>query len=113
MAFSTNKDGIVYLICDADKGLYKIGVTRKTAENRISSLQTGNASELFTIRRYPTNHPFRMETMLHNRFSAKHVMGEWFALTDDDVICFSDTCREIDRIIDSLSENPFFTPNIV
>ena len=69
------KKGIVYLICDGDK--FKIGVTTKTLEKRLRELQTGNPYELFVSNYYETDTPFKLETMLHNRY---------FNTNDDDTM---------------------------
>ena len=67
----------VYLIGAKDMpGRYKIGSTRaKDVNNRLRQLQTGSASELYLKESYETEHPFKLEKMLHNRFKSINPKG--------------------------------------
>lgn len=103
--------GYVYLICDANSNMYKIGMTKGTIEKRIKTLQTGNANELHIVKYYHTDFPFKMESMLHLRFKWKQVLNEWFDLTDDDVFDFEQTCKDVENAIIALKDNPFFAKN--
>ena len=104
--------GYIYLICDPSQNTYKIGVTRNLVQNRIKKLQTGNSSKLHTIYTISTDYPFRLETLLHNKFKNKRVYGEWFSLSDEDVKEFKNTCNNLIGIIDSMKDNPYFMKNI-
>ena len=100
--------GFVYLIAD-NEGRYKIGSTRaKKVDKRLKQLQTGNASELCIKETFETEHPFKLEKMLHNHFKYKNLNGEWFELSEADTEAFRDICEEKMRIIDSLKDNPFY-----
>ena len=57
---------------------------------------------------YETDRPFRLETMLHNKFKDKNVIGEWFEMNGEDIRDFKESCRNFQNIIDSLKENPYF-----
>ena len=47
------KSGYVYLLADGlNDGIYKIGVTTGSIENRIKKLQTGNAGEIYICRKH-------------------------------------------------------------
>ena len=100
----------VYLIGEINnEGKYKIGSTRsKNINKRLKQLQTGNSSQLFIKEYYETTKPFKLETMLHNKFKDHNVIGEWFELDEDDIISFKETCNKLQVIIDSLKENPYF-----
>ena len=102
--------GFVYLIGEVDnKGRYKIGSTMaKDVNKRLKELQTGNSSELFIKHSYETEHPFKLEKMLHNRFKSLNLIGEWFDLNEDDIRNFKSICEEKEKIIDSLKNNPFY-----
>lgn len=104
--------GFVYLIEDPSNLTYKIGVTRKNDKNRLKRLQTGNSTQLELISIYETQYPFRMESILHNRFQHKRVLNEWYELDVDEVDKFPDTCKEIDDIIILMKDNPFFGKNL-
>ena len=101
--------GVVYLLGDNLKeGYYKIGVTRGSVESRIKKLQTGNAGEIYLVNTFQTEHPFVLEKMLHTRFFEDKRLGEWFELTDDEVIDFTKTCEKLQKNIDALKDNYFF-----
>lgn len=104
--------GYVYLICDSANNLYKIGVTRKTIDKRIKELQTGNATSLHLVAYHETDYPFRIETMLHNKYANSKANGEWFNLTLEETTSFNETCKKQEEIIDALKDNPFFTKNL-
>jgi hypothetical protein len=88
--------GFVYLIGETDNnGRYKIGSTRaKKVDKRLKQLQTGNSSELYIKETFETEHPFKLEKMLHNHFENKRLSGEWFELSEADTGAFSGICEE-------------------
>ena len=102
--------GYVYLIGEMDnKGRYKIGSTKaKDVNKRLKQLQTGNSSELFIKESYETEHPFKLEKMLHNHFKSSNLIGEWFELSESDTEDFKRVCEEKEKIISSLKDNPFY-----
>jgi len=102
--------GYVYLIGEIGKeGKYKIGSTRaKDVNKRLKQLQTGNSSELFIKESYKTEHPFKLEQMLHNHFKSSNLIGEWFELSESDTEAFRGVCEEKEKIISSLKNNPFY-----
>ena len=102
----------VYLICDPDKNLFKVGVTKNLCGKRMKQLQTGNGTELHIANYHLTKHPFRVEKMLHNKFHDKREHGEWFNLEPEQVFSFKKYCEEIEELIKTLSDNPFFQKNL-
>lgn len=102
--------GYIYLIGEMDnKGRYKIGSTKaKDVNKRLKQLQTGNSSELFIKESYETEHPFKLEKMLHNHFKSSNLIGEWFELSESDTEAFKRVCEEKEKIISSLKNNPFY-----
>lgn len=104
--------GYIYLIYDEGLDAYKIGVTRSINSRRVKALQTGNATELRIIYLYKCEYPFRLETMLHNRFKNDNIKNEWFNLSDRDVLLFLDTCNELNQTIQQLKCNPYFAKNL-
>ena len=102
--------GYIYLIGEMDnKGRYKIGSTKaKDVNKRLKQLQTGNSSELFIKESYETEHPFKLEKMLHNNFKSSNLIGEWFELSESDTEAFKRVCEEKEKIISSLKNNPFY-----
>lgn len=104
--------GFVYLLYDESNDLYKIGVTRNNDNKRIKRLQTGNPTELRIIHIYECEYPFRLETMLHNKYKTRNVMNEWFVLKDKEVIEFMKECDKLNDQINMLKSNPFFAKNL-
>lgn len=102
--------GFVYLIGEENnENRYKIGSTRcKSINKRLKQLQTGNSNKLLIENYYETDKPFKLETMLHNRFKDVNVIGEWFEISEDDKKNFKNICEYYQKIMDSLKENPFF-----
>lgn len=104
--------GCVYLIEDENNQVYKIGASRNNALKRMKQLQTGNANELKLIFEYCCNYPYRLETILHRKFSHKKVHNEWYSLSLDEVYNFEKTCQEVDNIIEVMKDNIFFAKNL-
>lgn len=101
--------GYIYLIGQrGQKGQFKIGVTRGSVEKRLKQLQTGSSDELYIKETFESDNAFKLEKMLHNQFSSKNMLNEWYQLEDDDVSTFKEKCEQMQGIIDSLAENPFF-----
>lgn len=100
--------GNIYLIYDLTNQAYKIGVTKRDCEKRLKQLQTGNPNELELIFHKSTDHPYRLESMLHHCFNEKKILNEWFDLSEEDVINFEETTLKYENIINSLKDNPFF-----
>ena len=109
---NSSSKGCVYLIADENNQVYKIGASHNSALKRMKQLQTGNANELKVVTKYYCNYPYRLESMLHNRFSHKKVLNEWYSLSIDDVLNFEKTCQEIDNIIEVMKDNIFFAKNL-
>lgn len=103
-------EGYVYLIGESgNENRYKIGSTRcKDINKRLKQLQTGNSEQLYIKEYFETTHPFKLETMLHNRFKSSNLIGEWYDLSKDDIAAFKNECKRFQFIIDSLKNNPFF-----
>ena len=103
--------GYVYLIQEeTDENKYKIGMTNRTLEKRMNSLQTGNPNKLTLISYYESKNPKAIETTLHRLFSSKKVLGEWFDLTEDDIKKFNPLCEQIEQNIKTLNSHNPFTP---
>lgn len=100
----------VYLIGNEDiPNRYKIGSTRaRDVNNRLKQLQTGSSSQLYIKDSFETDHPFKLEKMLHNHFKSSNIIGEWFELSEEDVKGFKGICEDKMRVIKSLKDNPFF-----
>ena len=104
--------GYVYLIQDSTNNVYKIGVTRVMDGKRLKKLQTGNSTQLHLLFYYYTQYPFRLETMLHKKYEEYNILNEWYELPEDDVKNFLNTCSDMDEVIKSLKDNPFFNKKL-
>lgn len=75
----------VYFITDGYA--VKIGMA-STLPNRIKQLQIGNPRKiraLFVIKADNQVEALRIEGDLHKTFNNKHLLGEWFDITDEDI----------------------------
>ena len=98
--------GYVYLLCDGDK--FKIGMTcQKDINKRISELQTGNPNEIFISAYHETNYPYHIEQMMHLKYKSFNIMNEWFDLSPKQIIEFNEVCKECERTLELLKDNPF------
>ncbi len=78
-----NNRGYTYLLNNGR--VYKIGMTTGTVTKRVIELQTGSPTKI-KISGYSYNsNALKMEQMLHLKFKAKRLEGEWFNLSADDV----------------------------
>jgi hypothetical protein len=102
--------GYVYLIGEiGNENKFKIGSTRANNVNkRLKQLQTGSSSELYIKESFETEHPFKLEKMLHNHFKEKNLIGEWFELSETDTEAFRGICEEKMKVIESLKDNTFY-----
>jgi hypothetical protein len=97
--------GRVYLIANSEWTQFKIGITKKDINERINNLKTGNGSEIFLVNTFESNHYKKIEKMLHKKYNSKRLVGEWFELSDDDIIRFKDDCQKLNDAFQCLIEN--------
>lgn len=76
----------VYL-AKADNGLFKIGLSSNACE-RIRGLNKQSPIDIKMVALYGSTDAIACENELHRWFRNKHVKGEWFYLTDEDVEVF-------------------------
>jgi RNA processing factor Prp31 len=103
--------GFVYLLLstdsDGEKELFKIGITKTSIEKRIKSLSTGNPNKISLLKSYSSKNYKEIEKWLHSKYFSNKTesKNEWFYLTDEQVIKFNDTCKEIDETINFIKSN--------
>lgn len=102
--------GYVYLIEDCNNNCYKIGVTKGEPEKRLKKLQTGNPSKLELRYLYECEYPYRLESMLHSHYKSYNELNEWFSLENPND--FLNKCVELNNVINSLKDNPFFSKGL-
>lgn len=103
-----SKKGVVYLICNAAEGIYKIGVTRSTIEKRLKQLQTGAGHELHLVYSHESDYPYYIERMLHHEYHNDNTLNEWFELDYDSVLQFKALCAKYENVINEMKDNTFF-----
>lgn len=101
--------GKVYIVGIPDERRYKIGWTKGTIDKRVAPLQTGNPKKIEVINLFETEFHVRVETWMHNKHSSKRMEGEWFNLTDEEVMSFKEDCQKGHDIFKMLTDsgNPF------
>lgn len=97
--------GKVYLIADEEWVQFKIGISTRPLEKRLKSLKTGNGSEITPIKIFETIHYKKVEKWMHNKYHSKRLVGEWFALNDDDITNFISDCQKAHNTFQCLIEN--------
>ena len=105
---------VIYLIHACETDNYKIGITsQRNLMQRLKALQTGNAYKLEIVKTVITKHASMVERRLHRDFQFVHQVGEWFILTDEDIINFELKCDKIISDLDFLIDmgNPFIIKN--
>jgi hypothetical protein len=99
------KVGFVYLLADFDReGIYKIGVTTGTIENRIKKLQTGNSGEIYIADYFKSKAPFFVERWMHKHYISKRVLNEWFELSLEERKNFKEICQKYEALHDNIEE---------
>jgi len=86
----------VYLI-ELNDGVrrYKIGYTKKSVQQRLKQLQTGAHSELRIVDQYESKWGTKIESVLHKTYFRRKTNGEWFDLTEEEVVSFKSECEKI------------------
>jgi|TARA_B110000259_G_scaffold185897_1_gene235917 hypothetical protein len=101
--------GKVYLLANWDANKFKIGITRGKVEKRLKQLQTGNGEKIEILQVFETEHFLKVEKSMHRRYGHKKSKGEWFELSDEDIIAFQVDCQTSHNLFQMLidSGNPF------
>lgn len=97
--------GKVYLLANEEWTQFKIGISTKNIDYRLKSLKTGNGSEITLVKSFNTIHHRKVEKWMHNKHNSKRLVGEWFALNDNDIIEFISDCQKADDTFKCLIEN--------
>jgi hypothetical protein len=99
----------VYLISDGSK--QKIGFTRKKIEERIKQLKTGNSQDLMILGVFESRWGTKIESLLHKKYQYKKVSGEWFNLTEEDIMTFELQCQEMHNVMEDITKNSTWVLN--
>jgi len=76
--------GNIYLVSDGKNT--KIGATTYNPTKRLNELQVGNAKKLTLIGSYQVERRIATESMLHDTYQDQNIRGEWFSLSDNDIV---------------------------
>jgi nicotinic acid phosphoribosyltransferase len=103
----------IYLINQSNSNLYKIGITGRNSKARKNELQVANGYDLNVILEFETKHNRTFETAMHRRYHNYHTRGEWFELSDEQVLSFIENCKIVEKNLDYLAEhNTYLQQNI-
>lgn len=99
----------VYLISSGlDEKQYKIGYTRRSVEERIKEFKTGNSNDIEIVSVFESKWGTKIEAYLHRIFKHKKISGEWFNLSENDVLNFKVHCEKTHNNFELLvSENSY------
>lgn len=75
--------GYVYIL--KGNGLYKIGLSTRKPDARIAEYSPKLPFSTELVKVIESNNCHALEKELHRRFRSKHVRGEWYALTSEDL----------------------------
>lgn len=92
----------VYLIEDRDRGLCKIGITKRKVSQRIYDMKTSNPGDIVELYSFNSDHAPKIEKALHRLWANKRISGEWFNLSSADKKMFMERCAILDKSINDL-----------
>ena len=86
---------LVYLISSYinDVTLYKIGFTKRSVEQRLKEMKTGNAADLNVVYTFESKYSSKIEASLKTSYQHINISGEWFLMNDNDVKNFKYQCE--------------------
>jgi len=92
----------VYLLECGDK--HKIGFTRNSIDKRIKQMKTGNSDEFKILGSFESKWGTKIESHFHRKYKWKKVSGEWFNLTEEDILTFELECQEWHNIFEDIDK---------
>lgn len=85
------KKKFLYFIREEFKGLVKIGIT-SNVRTRMGTLQTSCPQNLELIGYLETEYAESLEKFIHDRFSDRNYLREWFTFSDDEIEMILNFC---------------------
>lgn len=77
----------LYIVEEFGGGHCKIGISAgNDLQRRVRELQAGNARGLKVVRSLASPEARKLERVLHSRFWKRHVRGEWFAVSGEEIV---------------------------
>ena len=104
--------GEIYFIREHEAGGFspytKIGLIKykndRNSQSRISEHQTGNPRELSVFRYVPTFCVTAAETYMHRKYASHRFHGEWFQLSESQILEALDFCKSLAKRFDDEKE---------
>jgi len=85
---SINNGGIIYLLINKQNFLYKIGIT-KNITKRLSQIKSASGFDISVVHYHNDILQYTdIELEMHKYWKDKRKIGEWFDLSEDDVLIF-------------------------
>ena len=100
----------VYLVCSEINGdkMYKIGYTKRPIEKRLKEFKTGNGAEIYLVESFTSKWGTKIEALLKRKYSYCNISGEWFNLSESEILEFKSTCIKIHNNFNFLSDEKTF-----
>jgi hypothetical protein len=104
--------GYIYLMNIDGTGYYKIGKTKNSIDLRVHQLQTAVPVKLNLVAWFESERYNKIESSMHNFLSHKkyrseefdNLLGEWFLLSEYDIMEFVTKCKNIDESLSFLDK---------
>ena len=98
---------MIYIILEENntEKRYKIGITKRRSSDRLKEIQTGNSNYLEVIFTYETKWSSKIERIIHSNYKNNRINGEWFSLTEDDLINIKRLMIKLDSDLTLLESN--------
>lgn len=98
---------IIYLISSEinDSTLYKIGITKRNINKRLTELKTGNPATLTVIHTFKSQYAPKIEKHFHISNAYNNRGGEWFQLSEHDINNFIPQCNLIHNNLTLLAKH--------
>lgn len=87
--------GWTYLVKTTAKEGVKIGFTSKQLRTRLSQLSKEYQSPIYCLDAFQNKFPDYIEAQLHKHFESKRIEGEFYDLSDDDLLAISQVVNDL------------------
>ena len=84
------EEGSTWRVGDVDYPRIKVGITCRRLDKRLAELQTGNSRKLTLVAYSEYIDPRPFERTLHRLLVDRWILGEWFAISNEDIGRISD-----------------------
>jgi Meiotically up-regulated gene 113 len=94
---------LLYIIKNSES-YYKIGYSNDPS-SRLKQLSTGSSLSLSIYKTYITENDSLLEAYLHSYFKYQNIQGEWFDLSDNDLMKVDELVDKRNKLYKYLKEN--------